>query len=85
MELNSSAKPLPGEIGARREVMQRVRDLMMLQAFSSREREPKDWKALITAASIEAAGDGDVGKLELVSVNQPFGSHMSILEVVYEC
>ncbi|KAI1120078.1 sterigmatocystin 8-O-methyltransferase [Nemania abortiva] len=74
--------PLPGEIGARREAMLRVRDLTMLQAFNSRERELEDWKALLTAASGEAVGDGE---LELISLNQPFGSHMSILEIAYRC
>lgn len=50
----------------------RVRDLFMMQAFNSGERELDDWKALLSAAKPE---------LRLIDVAQPFGSDMSILEV----
>ena len=64
--------PKPGSVPVSVERVVRVRDLTMLQAFNSKERDPDDWKALL--------GQVDE-RLRLVGIVQPFGSDMSILEV----
>lgn len=53
----------------------RVRDLTMLQAFNSKERDEDDWTSLLALTD---------PRLKLVNVVQPFGSAMSILEIVLE-
>ena len=65
--------PMPGTVPVSVERIVRVRDLTMMQAFNSKERELEDWKALLAAAD---------ERLRLVNVVQPFGSDMSVLEVV---
>ncbi|KAI4153049.1 MAG: hypothetical protein LQ340_002536 [Diploschistes diacapsis] len=64
--------PTPGSVPVSVERLARVRDLTMMQAFNSKERDLADWKHLIAAAD---------PSLQLVNVMQPFGSAMSILEV----
>jgi 6-hydroxytryprostatin B O-methyltransferase len=64
--------PKPGAVPVSVERIVRARDLTMLQAFNSKERDLDDWKSILTLV------DSD---LELVNVVQPFGSAMSILEI----
>lgn len=64
--------PKPGSVPVSVERIARARDLTMLQAFNSKERHLDDWKELL-----EATDSG----IELVSVTQPFGSAMSVIEV----
>ena len=64
--------PMPGSVPVSVERIVRARDLTMLQAFNSKERDLDDWKELLAAAD---------PNLQLVRVVQPFGSAMSILEV----
>jgi len=68
-----SVLPLPGSIPASQERLLRVRDLTMLQAFNSQERDLEAWEELLAAAD---------ERLKLVNVVQPFGSAMSVIEVV---
>lgn len=65
--------PSPGSVPAAVERIVRARDLTMMQAFNSSERDLDDWKRLLS---------GTDTRLHLVGVNQPFGSAMSVLEVV---
>ncbi|KAK4184776.1 O-methyltransferase-domain-containing protein [Podospora australis] len=65
--------PSPGSVPASVERIVRARDLTMIQAFNSSERDLDDWKRLLS---------GTDTRLHLVGVNQPFGSAMSVLEVV---
>ena len=65
--------PSPGSVPASVERIVRARDLTMMQAFNSNERDFDDWKRLLS---------GTDTRLHLVGVNQPFGSAMSVLEVV---
>lgn len=64
--------PMPGSVPLSEERIVRVRDLTMLQAFNSKERDLDDWKRLLSFAD---------PNLQLVRVLQPFGSAMSVLEV----
>jgi 6-hydroxytryprostatin B O-methyltransferase len=64
--------PKPGSVPVSVERIARARDLTMVQAFNSKERHLDDWKELL-----EATDSG----VELVSVTQPFGSAMSVMEV----
>ena len=64
--------PKPGSVPVSVERIVRARDLTMLQAFNSKERELDDWKELFSAAD---------STLHLVDVVQPVGSAMSILEL----
>jgi 6-hydroxytryprostatin B O-methyltransferase len=64
--------PAPGSVPVSVERIVRIRDLTMMQAFNSKERDLDDWKALLAAAD---------PRLHLVNVMQPFGSDMSVLEV----
>ena len=64
--------PKPGSVPVSVERIVRARDLTMLQAFNSKERDLDDWKGLFTAAD---------PTLRLVEVFQPVGSAMSILEL----
>lgn len=65
--------PEPGSVPVSVERAMRVRDLTMMQAFNSKERDLSDWKTLLAAAN---------SGLQLVNVAQPLGSDMSVLEVV---
>ena len=64
--------PKPGSVPVSVERIVRVRDLTMLQAFNSKERDLDDWKNLLAVTD---------PRLQLVHVVQPFGSAMSVLEV----
>lgn len=64
--------PSPGSEPISAERLVRVRDLTMLQAFNSKERDLEDWESLFAAAHPD---------LRLVGVVQPFGSTMSVLEL----
>ena len=65
--------PLPGSVPSVTEAALRVRDLSMMQVHNSKERELEEWVALLR---------GGDEKLKLVNVVQPYGSSMSVLEVV---
>ena len=65
--------PLPGSVPSVTEAALRVRDLSMMQVHNSKERELEEWVALLK---------GGDEKLRLVNVVQPYGSSMSVLEVV---
>ncbi|KAJ5698619.1 hypothetical protein N7462_000624 [Penicillium macrosclerotiorum] len=65
--------PKPGSVPVSEERIMRARDLTMMQAFNSKERDLEDWKELFAAAD---------RRLQLVKVSQPFGSAMSVLELV---
>lgn len=67
--------PAPGSVPVSVERIVRVRDLTMMQAFNSKERELTDWKELL--AKVDQ-------RLKLLKVVQPWGSAMSVLEVVLE-
>ncbi|KAJ8106918.1 hypothetical protein OPT61_g9221 [Boeremia exigua] len=67
--------PEPGSVPVSVERLVRVRDMTMLQSFNSKERDLRDWKALLA--------DADAG-LRLVNVVQPFGSAMSVLEATLD-
>jgi 6-hydroxytryprostatin B O-methyltransferase len=84
-----TALPVPDEgEDPIQEAMLRVRDLTMMQAFNSRERELADWERLLDEAGNkttdktedESLGGGGV-RLVLMGVKKPFGSVMSVLEV----
>lgn len=69
--------PVPGENeDPIVEAMLRVRDLTMLQAFNSSERELADWERLLE----EAGADGGF-RFVLRGTKKPFASNMSVLEV----
>lgn len=66
--------PEPGSVPVSVERIVRARDLTMMQAFNSKERDLDGWKDLLAAA------DHD---LHLVNMVQPTGSAMSVLEVAF--
>lgn len=68
--------PPPGSVPAVTEAALRVRDLSMMQVHNSKERELDEWVALLK--------EGGDGRLRLQNVVQPFGSLMSVWEVVRE-
>ena len=68
-----SILPAPGSIPSSTERLLRVRDLTMWQAFNSQERDLDAWKELLATAD---------ERLRLVNIVQPFGSIMSIMEIV---
>lgn len=70
--------PLPGSISTVEEALLRVRDLTMIQAFNSRERELGEFTKLFAQAC-----DQD-GCLMLRNIIKPPGSVMSVMEVVYQ-
>ena len=65
--------PQPGSVPTVTEAALRVRDLSMMQVHNSKERELDEWVALLKGAD---------ERLRLQEVVQPFGSSMSVLEVV---
>ncbi|OGM43332.1 hypothetical protein ABOM_008734 [Aspergillus bombycis] len=69
-----SVLPAPATVPSSVERIMRVRDLTMMQAFNSHERDRGDWEDLLAAAD---------PRLQLVQIVQPFGSVMSVLEVVF--
>ena len=70
--------PVPGSIGTTEEALLRVRDLTMIQAFNSKERELGAFTELFANA-----GDG-AGRLVLRNCVMESGSVMSVMEVVYQ-
>ena len=64
------------------ETLLRVRDLTMLQAHNSQEREMVDWEELIESVGSNG-GDGTRAwpRLRIVEVHRPVGSAMGILEL----
>ncbi|KAK9481518.1 O-methyltransferase-domain-containing protein [Lipomyces starkeyi] len=64
--------PRPGSVSVSVERVMRARDMVMMQAFNSKERDLDDWIKLLVTADL---------KLRLVNVVQPFGSVMSVLEL----
>ena len=70
-----SVLPKPGSVPVSVERLVRVRDLTMMQAFNSKERDLDDWKSLLAAAD---------PRLQLVNVVQPSASDMSVLQVVLD-
>lgn len=70
--------PTPGSIPPIDEALLRVRDLSMIEAFNSKEREVDEWLVLFAQAAAE-----DEGKLVLKSSKKPFGSVMSVMEWAY--
>ena len=67
--------PRPGSVPTLTEAALRVRDLSMMQVHNSKEREHEEWIELLREAD---------PRLQLVGVTQPFGSSMSLLEIVRE-
>lgn len=65
--------PPPGSIPVVTEAALRVKDLKMMQIFNGKERELDEWVAVLKGAD---------ERLRLKNVVQPFGSLMSVLEVV---
>ncbi|CAI7591567.1 unnamed protein product [Penicillium glandicola] len=65
--------PKPGSVPVSEERIVRARDLTMMQAFNSKERDLEDWNELFAAAD---------SRLQLVKVLQPLRSAMSVLELV---
>ena len=70
--------PLPGSISIVEEALLRVRDLTMIQAFNSKERELGEFVQLFAQAC-----DQD-GSLVLKKITKPPGSVMSVMEVAYQ-
>ena len=70
--------PLPGSISTVEEALLRVRDLTMIQAFNSKERELGEFTELFSQAC-----DQD-GCLVLKNIVKPPRSVMSVMEVVYQ-
>ncbi|KAI4166339.1 MAG: hypothetical protein LQ342_000229 [Letrouitia transgressa] len=70
--------PVPGSIGATEEALLRVRDLAMIQAFNSKERELGEFIDLFNKANDEEGG------LVLRNTIKPPGSVMSVMEVAYQ-
>ena len=69
-----SVLPRPGSMPSAQERMLRARDMTMLEAFNSLERDEQDWRRVLAAA--------DQG-LRLRGFQAPTGSALSLLDVVY--
>lgn len=65
--------PTPGKVSTLVERQLRVRDLAMMQLQGNHERSEEDWQAIFTAAD---------PRLEMRGCSMPFGSEMSIMELV---
>jgi 6-hydroxytryprostatin B O-methyltransferase len=70
--------PTPGSMSSVEEALLRVRDLTMIQAFNSKEREVVEFIDLFSQASDEE------GYLILKKMIKPPGSVMSVMEVAYQ-
>ena len=64
--------PRPGALPSTQERLLRARDMTMLQAFNSLERDLEDWEHIFSATD---------PRLSIVRVVQPAGSVMSLIEV----
>ena len=69
-----SVLPRPGSMPSAQERMLRARDMTMLEAFNSLERDEQDWRRLLATA--------DHG-LTLRGIHTPTRSALSLLDVVY--
>lgn len=67
--------PPAGSVGVNEERNLRRMDVRMMQMFCGRERELEDWIDLLKSAD---------SKLILRNVNQPVGSRLGVMEVVYD-
>lgn len=56
--------PEPGSLSSVEEAGLRVRDLTMLEVFSSRERGVGDWEGVVGRIGVGALGDEEQGVLE---------------------
>lgn len=70
--------PPPGLIIVAEKAFLRVRDLIMMQAFNSREREFGEFEHLFAQAA------DDEGRLALKNLVTPPGSVLSVMEIAYE-
>jgi 6-hydroxytryprostatin B O-methyltransferase len=70
-----SVLPKPGSLPSTQERLLRARDMTMMQAFNSLERDLEDWKELLRAAD---------ERLKMVNVVQPLGSVMSVMELTLD-
>ncbi|KAI9659913.1 MAG: hypothetical protein M1821_001265 [Bathelium mastoideum] len=70
--------PPPGSISSVEEALLRVRDLAMIQAFNSKERDLAEFEELFRETKDED------GSLVLKNVIRPAGSVMAVIEVAYE-
>ncbi|MCJ1264299.1 hypothetical protein MMC22_004170 [Lobaria immixta] len=69
-----SVLPRPGSMPSAQERMLRARDMTMLEAFNSLERDEEDWRRLLSTA--------DRG-MTLRSIQEPTHSVLSLLDIVY--
>lgn len=69
-----SVLPRPGSMPSAQERMLRARDMTMLEAFNSLERDEEDWRRLLATA--------DRG-MTLRSIQEPTHSVLSLLDIVY--
>lgn len=67
--------PSPGSVTTVTERQLRTRDLAMMQIHSSGERNIEDWEAIYTKAD---------PRFRVKSVHLPFGSQMSVMELVLD-
>lgn len=65
--------PRAGSMPSAQERMLRARDMTMLEAFNSLERDAEDWKQVL--ATVDR-------NLKLRSIHTPKGSNLSLLEVI---
>ena len=65
--------PEPGTILSITERELRAYDVGMMQRFNAQERDLQDWRAILEAAD---------PRLRIVAVNKPYGSSMSVIDVV---
>lgn len=70
--------PVPGSISRNEEALLRVRDLAMVQAFNSKERELSEFEDLFAQTKDQDGG------LAMKRTFKPTGSVMTIIEVAYE-
>lgn len=65
--------PKPGAVPAVSERVLRSRDMGMMQLFNSLERDLEEWNSIFSAVD---------SRLKLNNVDQPWGSSMSVLDLV---
>jgi len=78
MLIMDTVLPVPGSISRNEEALLRVRDLAMVQAFNSKERELSEFEDLFTQTKDQDGG------LVMKNTFKPTGSVMTIIEVAYE-
>ncbi|KAB8237685.1 O-methyltransferase-domain-containing protein [Aspergillus alliaceus] len=67
--------PEPGSVSSVNERVLRSRDVGMMQLFNSMERDLEGWKAILEAVD---------SRLRINGVNTPYGSFMSVIDVILE-